>query len=117
MSEEKDPKGQSSVVSGEPPTLPSEDTKPPDMPYFIPNDEEQGAYRFILAAARRARQLQGGARPTISTTSRKPTKIGIEEIRSGAVAVELLPDDWEEPEPVQPEPIEEEGADEESPSA
>ena len=117
MSEEKDPKGQAIGGATEAPPLPSEDTKPPDMPFFIPNDDEQGAYRFILAAARRARQLQGGARPTISTTSRKPTKIGIEEIRSGAVAVELLPDDGEEPEPVQPEPIEEEGETEESPSA
>lgn len=109
MSEEKDPKGQSKTIEGEPPALPSEDTKPPDMPYFIPNDDEQGAYRFILAAARRARQLQGGARPTISTTSRKPTKIAVEEIRQGAIAVELLPDDWEPEPPAEPveEPAEE----------
>ena len=65
--------------------LPSEFTKPPDQPWFIPDDEDQGIYRFIIAAAKRARQLQGGARPSISTTSRKPTKIAMEEIRSGAV--------------------------------
>jgi DNA-directed RNA polymerase subunit omega len=82
----------------EPEALPSEDTKPPDMPFFIPNDEERGVYRFILAAAKRARQLQSGARPTISTTSRKPTRIAMEEIRQGAVEVEILPDDWVEPE-------------------
>ena len=87
-----------SVAAMEAPPLPSEDTKPPDMPFFLPEDENQGVYRFILASARRARQLQGGARPTISTTSRKPTKIAIEEIRSGAVEVEILPDDWEAPE-------------------
>ena len=79
-----------SPTSATVPELPSEDTKPPDMPWFAPNDEEQSVYRFILAAARRARQLQGGARPTISTTSRKPTKIAMEEIRSGAVPVEIL---------------------------
>ncbi len=80
--------------------------KPPDQPWFIPNDEEQGVYRFIIAAARRARQLQRGARPRIPTTSRKPTKIAMEEIRTGLVVVDL------DPQP--PEPIEEvEEADEE----
>ena len=69
--------------------LPSEDTKPPDQPFFIPTDDERGVYRFILAAAKRARQLQAGARPTISTTSRKPTRIAMEEIRGGAVEVEI----------------------------
>lgn len=62
---------------------------PPNNPWFIPNDEEQSVYRFILAAARRARQLQSGARPSISTTSRKSTKIAMEEIRQGAVDVEI----------------------------
>ncbi len=73
------------------------DVKSPDQPWFIPNDDEQSVYRFIIAASKRARQLQAGARPLISTTSRKPTKIGMEEIRQGIVAVELNP--AEEPEP------------------
>jgi len=34
--------------------------------------------------------LQAGARPLISTTSRKPTKIAMEEIRTGEVAVEFV---------------------------
>ena len=67
------------------------DAKPPDQPWFIPTDDEQSVYRFIIAAAKRARHLQGGARPLISTSSRKPTKIGMEEIRQGSVAVELNP--------------------------
>ena len=67
--------------------------KPPDQPWFIPNDEEQSVYRFIIAASRRARQLQTGARPVISTTSRKPTKISMEEIRRGEVAVEIIAED------------------------
>ena len=71
--------------------------KPPDQPWFIPNDENEGVYRFIIAASRRARQLQAGARPTISTTSRKPTKIAMEEIRIGEIPVDLDPKD---PEPV-----------------
>ncbi len=72
---------------------PADYVKPPDQAWFIPADEEQGVYRFILAAARRARQLQGGARPMISTVSRKSTKIAMEEVRSEAVTVEIVPED------------------------
>jgi DNA-directed RNA polymerase subunit omega len=48
-------------------------------------------FRFILIAAKRARQLQGGAKALIHTTSRKPTRIAQEEIRAGAVEWELIP--------------------------
>ena len=42
-------------------------------------------YRYILVAARRARQLQGGAPPVIETNSRKPCRIAQDEIRAGKV--------------------------------
>jgi DNA-directed RNA polymerase subunit omega len=42
-------------------------------------------YRYILVAARRARQLQNGARPLVETTTRKPCKIAREEIRAGKI--------------------------------
>lgn len=42
-------------------------------------------YRYILVAARRARQLQSGARPLIETPSRKPCRIAQEEIQAGKV--------------------------------
>ncbi|MBZ5630476.1 MAG: DNA-directed RNA polymerase subunit omega [Acidobacteriia bacterium] len=42
-------------------------------------------YRFILVAARRARQIQSGARPIISTHSRKPCRIAQDEIKAGKV--------------------------------
>jgi DNA-directed RNA polymerase subunit omega len=74
--------------------------KPPDQIWTIPNDEERGVYRFVLAAARRARQLQGGARPLISTTSRKSTKIAMEEVREGKVEVQIIPEDQPWPPPV-----------------
>ncbi len=74
------------------------EAKPPDQPWFIPIDEEQSVYRFIIAASKRARKLQAGARPLISTTSRKPTKIAMEEIRQGSVEVELNPVDKPEEE-------------------
>lgn len=42
-------------------------------------------YRYILVAARRARQLQGGAPPVIDSGSRKPCRIAQDEIKAGKV--------------------------------
>jgi len=57
---------------------------------MIPDDEEKSTYRWIIIAAKRARQLQGGARPFLPTTSKKPTVIAMEEVRRGLVK-------WEDP--------------------
>jgi DNA-directed RNA polymerase subunit omega len=54
----------------------------------IPDDPEQSTYRFIIVAAKRARQLQGGARPFLPTTSKKPTVTAMEEVRRGLVKYE-----------------------------
>ncbi len=81
--------------------------KPADQAWTIPTDDEQGVYRFILAAARRARQLQNGARPLISTTSRKSTKIAMEEVKSGSVAVEIIPEDQPWPPPLRTDNVDE----------
>lgn len=54
----------------------------------IPDDLEQSTYRFIIVAAKRARQLQGGARPFLPTSSKKPTVIAMEEVRRGLVKYE-----------------------------
>ena len=51
----------------------------------IPDDPEQSTYRFIIVAAKRARQLQGGARPVLPTSSKKSTIIAMEEVRRGLV--------------------------------
>jgi DNA-directed RNA polymerase subunit omega len=48
-------------------------------------------FRFILIAAKRARQLQAGAKPMIHTSSRKPTRTAMEETRAGLVKFELIP--------------------------
>lgn len=53
--------------------------------FAIPDDPEQSTYRWIIVAAKRARQLQGGARPVLPTTSKKPTVIAMEEVRRGLV--------------------------------
>jgi DNA-directed RNA polymerase subunit omega len=42
-------------------------------------------YRYVLVAARRARQLLSGARPQVETGARKPCKIAMEEIKAGKV--------------------------------
>jgi DNA-directed RNA polymerase subunit omega len=57
--------------------------------YIIPDDDEQSTYRFIIVAAKRARQLQGGARPALPTSSKKATVIAAEEVRRGLVKYEL----------------------------
>ena len=49
-------------------------------------------YRYVLVAARRARQIQNGARPVVDTPSRKPCRIAEEEIQAGRVK-------WEVPKP------------------
>lgn len=42
-------------------------------------------YRFIQVAAKRARQLQNGAKPQVNIDTRKPTKVAMEELKAGKV--------------------------------
>ena len=69
------------------------DSKPPrnNAHCTLPDDLEQSTYRFIIVAAKRARQLQGGAKPMVHTNSRKPTRIALDEMRAGVVKWELIP--------------------------
>ena len=46
-------------------------------------------YRYILVAARRARQIQNGANPVVEPHSRKPCRIAEEEIQAGKVKWEI----------------------------
>jgi DNA-directed RNA polymerase subunit omega len=69
--------------------------------YAIPDDPELSAYRYIIVAAKRARQLQAGARSFLPSTSKKPTVAAMEEVRRGLVS-------WYDPgSPVPEEPAEE----------
>jgi len=56
----------------------------------IPDDPDQSTYRFIIVAAKRARQLQGGSRPFLPSSSMKSTVIAMEEVRRGLVKYEIL---------------------------
>ena len=46
-------------------------------------------YRFVLVAARRARQLQGGSRPGVDTTSSKACRVAQDEVAAGKVLWEI----------------------------
>ncbi|MEZ5399311.1 MAG: DNA-directed RNA polymerase subunit omega [Bryobacteraceae bacterium] len=57
-----------------------------NLNYAIPDDPELSTYRFIIVAAKRARQLQSGGRSYLPTTSRKPTVTSMEEVRRGLIS-------------------------------
>jgi DNA-directed RNA polymerase subunit omega len=48
-------------------------------------------FRFILVAARRARQLQGGAKPLIQAPTKRSTRVAQQEVGAGLVPIEVLP--------------------------
>jgi DNA-directed RNA polymerase subunit omega len=58
--------------------------------YCIPDDPDQSTYRFIIVAAKRARQLQNGQRSVLPAANRKPTVLAMEEVRRGLVPWEDL---------------------------
>ncbi|MGA9058958.1 MAG: DNA-directed RNA polymerase subunit omega [Terriglobia bacterium] len=47
-------------------------------------------FRYILVAAKRARQLQAGARPLIQSTSKRLTRVAQQEVMAGLVPFELF---------------------------
>jgi DNA-directed RNA polymerase subunit omega len=47
-------------------------------------------FRFILVAAKRARQLQAGAKPLVQTQTKKITKVAQMEVEAGLVPYEVL---------------------------
>ena len=51
-----------------------------------PKKEFDSKYRYILVAARRARQLQGGASALVESDSRKACRIAQDEIQAGKVS-------------------------------
>ncbi len=58
---------------------------------MISIDKIDQKFVFILAAAKRARQLQGGAKPLIQASVRKATRVAMEEVGAGAVSFEVPP--------------------------
>jgi len=57
-------------------------------PLELDNALEQydSKFRFVLLASSRAEQLVRGARPKLEGSSRKPTRVAMEELKEGMVA-------------------------------
>ncbi len=53
--------------------------------HSLPDDADHNRFRFIIVAAKRARQLYRGARPMIPTGSKKPARMAMYEARQGLV--------------------------------
>jgi DNA-directed RNA polymerase subunit omega len=62
--------------------------RPKNAMYCIPDDTDASTYRFIIVAAKRARQLQNGQRSVLPATNKKPTILAMEEVRRGLVPYE-----------------------------
>jgi DNA-directed RNA polymerase subunit omega len=54
------------------------------------NEPIESKFRMILLAAKRARQVQSGAKPLVHTTTRKATRVAVEEFRAGVLPYEIL---------------------------
>lgn len=48
-------------------------------------------YRYVLVAARRARQISGGAPPLVQTNARKACRIAQQEIAAGKIQYTINP--------------------------
>ena len=72
------------------------------MTELTENNVIDSKYRMILMAARRARQLQGGAKPMVHTTARKTTRVALEELDAGMVKFEYMHPVVTEPVPKEP---------------
>jgi DNA-directed RNA polymerase subunit omega len=59
---------------------------------MVPGDPEQSVFRFVIIASKRARQLQGGARPHLSKSGQKATAMAMEETRRGLISYEQYDD-------------------------
>jgi DNA-directed RNA polymerase omega subunit len=49
-------------------------------------EQYDSKFRFVLLASNRAEQLVRGARPKLEGISKKPTRVAMEELKSGLVA-------------------------------
>lgn len=52
---------------------------------FASIEDVPSRYQFVHIVARRARKLQGGARPLVPALSRKPTRIAQQEAMKGTL--------------------------------
>lgn len=70
--------------------------------------EIDSKFRYIIVAAKRTRQLQGGSTPLVKGRSRKFTRIAQEEVAAGMVNFEIVgsePLDEDEAMPIVVSPV------------
>jgi len=53
-------------------------------------DSVDSKFRFIILAAKRARQLHSGAKPRIDSQFKRPTRIAQEEVAAGFIKYDVL---------------------------
>lgn len=68
------------------------------MTAFRSIEDLPSRYQFVHVTARRARKLQGGARPLLTPISKKPTRIAEQEVMAGLIAFTAPPVPGTEPE-------------------
>lgn len=57
---------------------------------IVNTGNKDSKFRLILLAAKRARQIQSGAKPLVHTMARKPTRIAQEELKAGVLPFEVI---------------------------
>ena len=57
---------------------------------FEKTDKLDSAYRLVIVAAKRSKELQRGALPRIDPGGHKPTTIAIKEVKANKVNFELI---------------------------
>jgi DNA-directed RNA polymerase subunit omega len=63
---------------------------------FEKTEKLDSAYRLVIVAAKRSKELQRGAQPRVDPQSHKPTTVAVKEVKAGKVNFELIDGDEEE---------------------
>ena len=84
----KEVKPQEAAVEIDPEVAVEEQVPLNELPTFFPN-----AYEVVVAAARRARQLNLGMRPLVKTSMYRPVDVALAELVAGKVEYETEDDE------------------------
>lgn len=57
---------------------------------FVKTDKLDSAYRLVILAAKRSKELQRGADARVESPAHKNTTLAIQEVKAGAIDWELI---------------------------
>lgn len=57
---------------------------------FVKTEKLDSAYRLVIVAAKRSKELQRGAEARIESAARKNTTVAIQEVKAGVVDFETI---------------------------